>query len=52
MWSYVWAFLVVLAENLMPAFGPPTWLVLVYLTLSFGLEPVILIPLAVIAASI
>lgn len=52
MWSYVWAFVVVLAENLMPAFGPPTWLVLVYLTLSFGLEPVILIPLAVIAASI
>lgn len=52
MWSYMWAFLVIFAENLMPAFGPPTWLVLVYLTLTFGLEPAALIPLAVIAASI
>ncbi|MGA0857622.1 MAG: hypothetical protein ACO3P3_05600 [Candidatus Nanopelagicales bacterium] len=50
--SYLWAFLIVFAENLMPAFGPPTWLVLVYLTLGFDLEPIPLIILSVIAASI
>lgn len=50
--SYLWAFLIVFAENLMPAFGPPTWLVLVYLTLGFQLEPLPLIVLAVIAASL
>jgi uncharacterized membrane protein YdjX (TVP38/TMEM64 family) len=52
MWAYVLSFLVIFAENLMPAFGPPTWLVLVYLTLNFGLEPLPLIVLAVIGASI
>lgn len=52
MLAYFWAFLVIFAENLMPAFGPPTWLVLVYLTLGFGLEPVPLIVIAVITASV
>lgn len=50
--EYLWAFIIIFGENLMPAFGPPTWLVLVYLTLGFGLEPVPLIAIAVIAASI
>ena len=50
--SYLWAFVIVFAENLMPAFGPPTWLVLVYLTLGFKLEPLPLIVLSVIAASL
>ena len=50
--SYLLAFLLIFAENLMPAFGPPTWLVLVYLTLGFNLEPFPLIVLAVIAASL
>jgi uncharacterized membrane protein YdjX (TVP38/TMEM64 family) len=50
--EYFWAFLIVFAENLMPAFGPPTWLVLVYLTLGFKLEPIPLIILSVIAASL
>lgn len=50
--EYLWAFLLIFAENSMPAFGPPTWMVLVYLTLGFGLEPIPLIFLAVIAASI
>lgn len=50
--EYLWAFAIIFAENLMPAFGPPTWLVLVYLTLGFGLEPIPLIVMAVIAASI
>lgn len=52
MLAYFWAFLIIFAENLMPAFGPPTWLVLVYLTLGFGLEPVPLIIIAVITASV
>ena len=51
MTAYVLAFLIIFAENLMPAFGPPTWLVLVYLTLVFGLEPVPLIIMAVITAA-
>lgn len=50
--AYFLAFLIIFAENLMPAFGPPTWLVLVYLTLAFGLEPVPLIVIAVITAAI
>ena len=50
--EYIWAFIIIFAENLLPAFGPPTWLVLVYLTLGFGLEPIPLIAIAVIAASI
>ncbi len=52
MLDYFLAFLLIFAENCLPAFGPPTWLVLVYLTLGFNLEPAPLIVLAVIAASI
>ncbi|MEY2672186.1 MAG: hypothetical protein RL228_1437 [Actinomycetota bacterium] len=52
MLDYFLAFLVIFAENCLPAFGPPTWLVLVYLTLGFNLEPAPLIVLAVIAASV
>ena len=52
MTAYLLAFLIIFAENLMPAFGPPTWLVLIYLTLGFGLEPIPLIIMAVIAAAI
>ena len=50
--AYFVAFLIIFAENLMPAFGPPTWLVLVYLTLGFGLEPIPLIVMAVITAAV
>ncbi len=50
--EYLWAFIIIFGENLMPAFGPPTWLVLVYLTLGFGLDPVALIAMAVVAASV
>jgi hypothetical protein len=49
--EYLLAALLVLAVNLLPAFGPPTWLVLVYLTLTYDLSPVPMIALAVIAAS-
>jgi hypothetical protein len=49
--EYLLAALVVFAVNLLPAFGPPTWLVLVYLTLTYDLSPAPVIVLAVIAAS-
>lgn len=52
MLEYFLAFLLIFAENCLPAFGPPTWLVLVYLTLGFNLEPAPLIIIAVIAASL
>jgi uncharacterized membrane protein YdjX (TVP38/TMEM64 family) len=46
--SYLVVALVVFAVNLMPAFGPPTWAVLVVLHLSNGLAPV---PLVVVGAA-
>ncbi len=49
--GYLLAALVVLGVNLLPAFGPPTWLVLVYLTLTYNLNPGVLIPIAVLSAS-
>lgn len=51
MTEYLLAGLVVFAVNLLPAFGPPTWLLLVYLTLTYDLSPAPLIVLAVFAAS-
>jgi hypothetical protein len=51
MTEYLLAAILVLAVNLLPAFGPPTWLVLVYLTLTYDLSPVPMIALAVVAAS-
>ena len=50
MWAYAWATVLIFVENSLPAFSPPTWLVLVYLTLDFDLEPFILIPIAVVMA--
>lgn len=41
----------IFAINLMPAFGPPTWSVLVFFQLTFGLEPVILVPAGAVAAA-
>jgi uncharacterized membrane protein YdjX (TVP38/TMEM64 family) len=42
---------VVLAVNLLPAFGPPTWAVLVWFTVSFDLHPVPLVVLGALAAA-
>lgn len=41
----------VFAVNLMPAFGPPTWSVLVLFELNFDLEPLLLVPIGAIAAA-
>ena len=41
----------IFAINLMPAFGPPTWSVLVFSQLTFGLEPLILVPAGAVAAA-
>ncbi len=45
-------FLVVLAVNLMPAFGPPTWAVLVFYRLSHGIDPVPLVATGAAAAAL
>jgi membrane protein YqaA with SNARE-associated domain len=50
-WEYAAAAAAILTLNLLPAFGPPTWAVLVLLTVSFDLEPVILVPLGAAAAA-
>jgi hypothetical protein len=41
----------IFAVNLLPAFGPPTWSVLVFCQLTFGLEPLILVPAGALAAA-
>lgn len=41
----------IFAVNLLPAFGPPTWTLLVFATLEFDLEPVLLVPLGAVAAA-
>lgn len=41
----------IFAVNLLPAFGPPTWSVLVFFTLNFDLAPVAIIPAGAIAAA-
>lgn len=43
---------VVLAVNLLPAFGPPTWAVLVFLRFQLGLPAAPLIALGAIAAAV
>jgi uncharacterized membrane protein YdjX (TVP38/TMEM64 family) len=49
--DYLIAFGAIFAVNLLPAFGPPTWSVLVFCQLTFGLEPQILVPLGAVAAA-
>ena len=41
--SYLALFLLVLGVNLLPAFGPPTWSLLVYARLRWHLDPVALV---------
>jgi uncharacterized membrane protein YdjX (TVP38/TMEM64 family) len=50
--GYVGVFLVVLGINLMPAFGPPTWSVLVLYRLQSRLNPVGLIAVGALAAAL
>ena len=51
MGDYAIAFGLVFAINLLPAFGPPTWAVLVFLVFNLDLEPVILVPCGAVAAA-
>jgi len=43
--------LLVFAVNLLPAFGPPTWSLLVYARLRWHFDPILLVALGAIAAS-
>ena len=51
MTEYAIALGVIFAVNLLPAFGPPTWAVLVFFYLTFGLAPLILVPVGALAAA-
>ena len=44
-------FAIVLGVNLIPAFGPPTWAVLVLYVLNSDIHPGLLIPVAATAAA-
>jgi uncharacterized membrane protein YdjX (TVP38/TMEM64 family) len=44
-------FAIVLGVNLMPAFGPPTWAILVLYVLNTDIHPALLIPVAALAAA-
>jgi hypothetical protein len=49
--QYVALFFIVPGVNLLPAFGPPTWTVLVFSRLYWQLSPVALVVLGAIAAA-
>jgi hypothetical protein len=49
--QYVWVALIVFGINLMPAFAPPTWAVLVLLQLSYHLPTIPLVIVGAIAAA-
>lgn len=51
MGDYLLAIAVIFGVNLMPAFGPPTWSILVLFNLNFDLEPYLLVPLGALAAA-
>lgn len=50
MFDYLLVFGVVMGVNLMPAFGPPTWAVLVYFRLASELAPIPLVLVGALAA--
>lgn len=49
--DYALALGVIFAVNLLPAFGPPTWSVLVFFYLTFNLDPVVLVLGGALAAA-
>jgi uncharacterized membrane protein YdjX (TVP38/TMEM64 family) len=51
MGEYLAAVAIVFGVNLLPAFGPPTWSVLIILQGSLALDPVLLVPLGALAAT-
>jgi uncharacterized membrane protein YdjX (TVP38/TMEM64 family) len=50
--SYLAVFAIVLGVNLMPAFGPPTWTILVLYRFQSNLNPVVLVVVGALAAAI
>ncbi len=48
--QYLLLFLVVLGVNLLPAFGPPTWTILVFARLTWHLQPVAIVVVGAVAA--
>lgn len=51
MLDYVITVGAVFAINLLPAFGPPTWAILVFLYFNLELEPALLVPAGALAAA-
>lgn len=49
--NYLLVFLVIAAANSLPAFAPPTWMLLVYFELKFELHPLGLIATGALAAT-
>ena len=49
--QYVALFFIVLGVNLLPAFGPPTWTILVFARLNWHMNPVALVILGAVAAA-
>lgn len=49
--AYLALVLIVLAVNLLPAFGPPTWTILVVARLDWHLNPIALVILGAVSAS-
>lgn len=50
--AYALAAAFIFGVNLLPAFSPPTWAVVVFLALNFELAPGPLVPLAAVAATL
>lgn len=50
--SYALAAAFIFGVNLLPAFSPPTWAVVVFLSFNFELAPAPLVPLAAVAATL
>lgn len=50
--SYALAAALIFGVNLLPAFSPPTWAVVVFLSVNFELAPAPLVPLAAVAATL
>lgn len=48
--NYLWAAIVILVANMLPAFAPPTWSVLVYFSLRHNLDPIALVAIGVSCA--
>jgi len=46
MTKYLLLALIVFAINLLPAFGPPTWTIIVYAHLRWSLNPVVLVSIS------